>query len=280
MARNTSQYDASSQLSVLRHGGEGLVLISDVHQRRHFARMTAVSNDQHASGEPRPVLATAARSAVATRWQPRPDHRYQGWRLMVKRLVDTVMAAGLLVLLLPVMVLTALAIRLSSRGPAIYRQLRVGRHGEPFTMYKFRTMCPDAEERLLSDPELHARYLEGGFKLALGEDPRVTGLGAFLRRTSLDEVPQLWNVIRGEMSLVGPRPVVPEELDQYCAYVQAYLMAIPGLTGAWQVSGRDAVKFPGRARCDAAYIDGWSLQSDIRILFRTLPAAAAARGVE
>jgi lipopolysaccharide/colanic/teichoic acid biosynthesis glycosyltransferase len=199
---------------------------------------------------------------------------------VAKRIVDVVGTVVLAGAFAPVMMLAAVAIRLTSSGPIIYRQTRVGRRGEPFTLYKFRTMRPDAEARLREDQDLYERYLAGGFKLSCEDDPRITRIGTFLRKSSIDELPQLLNVIKGQMSLVGPRPVVPDELTEYGVYVKAYLMALPGLTGAWQVSGRDAVKFPGRARFDAQYIDQWSLRRDLRILLMTVPAAASARGVE
>jgi lipopolysaccharide/colanic/teichoic acid biosynthesis glycosyltransferase len=198
---------------------------------------------------------------------------------VAKRLVDLVVATVLIIAFAPLLVAIGFAVRLSSPGPAVYRQVRVGRHGQPFTIFKFRTMQADAEERLCRDRELRARYLAGGFKLATGEDPRITRLGAILRKTSLDELPQLLNVLRGEMSLVGPRPVLAEELAQYGPYRRAYLLAFPGMTGAWQVAGRDAVRFPRRAALDARYVENWSLLGDLAILLRTVPAALAARGV-
>jgi lipopolysaccharide/colanic/teichoic acid biosynthesis glycosyltransferase len=219
-------------------------------------------------------------AATQHRWRPADDCRYRGARLRAKRLLDLVIATGLLVVAIPLLAIIGLAVAVSSPGPVIYRQTRVGRHDTRFRIRKFRTMHADADERLRRDPELRARYLAGGFKLSLAEDPRITRLGALLRKTSLDELPQLVNVIRGEMSLVGPRPVVPEELEQYGPYRAAYLEVYPGLTGAWQVSGRDAVRFPGRAMLDAEYLDGWSLGGDLRILALTIPAALTARGVE
>jgi lipopolysaccharide/colanic/teichoic acid biosynthesis glycosyltransferase len=213
-------------------------------------------------------------------WIPRSGCRYRGVRLAIKRVVDVTAASALLLGLTPVLGVLALAVRVSSPGPIFFRQVRIGRGGRPFTILKFRTMHADAEARLHESPELRERYLAGGFKLSLDEDPRITRLGSVLRRTSLDELPQLANVVRGEMSLVGPRPVLAEELGQYGEYRSAYLLAFPGLTGAWQVSGRDAVRFPGRAELDAEYLDSWSLTGDLSILARTVPAALTARGVE
>ncbi|MGB5759971.1 MAG: sugar transferase [Acidimicrobiales bacterium] len=245
-------------------------------------RPNALASEQYhpTSSEPEPTPNRGFPLDVSTHWQPRSDHRYRGIHLRIKRFLDVIGAVGLAAVFLPVMAATAVAIRLSSPGPVIFRQTRVGRGGRLFTMYKFRTMYPDAERRLRADQRLHGQYLAGGFKLPCELDPRIIGIGTFLRKRSIDELPQLLNIIRGEMSLVGPRPVLPEELAQYGEYVGAYLMAVPGLTGAWQVAGRDAVKFPGRARLDAAYIDGWSLQRDFSILTRTVSAAASARGVE
>lgn len=212
-------------------------------------------------------------------WQPRLGHRYRGKQLLVKRLLDVVCAFLLLVGLAPLLMATCVAIRLTSRGPALFWQCRVGQSGRHFRIVKFRSMKVDAEQQLENNDELRTRYLSDGYKLPLDDDPRITRLGRTLRKTSIDELPQLWNVLKGEMSLVGPRPVLPDELAEYRGYVDAYLMAKPGLSGMWQVAGRDAVQFPHRARLDADYIDGWSLRRDASILLRTLPAAARARGV-
>lgn len=219
-------------------------------------------------------------SAGDSLWQPRRGYRYRGRRLMAKRLLDVVFAASLLVALIPLLIVLFVGVRAGSPGPGLFRQERIGRNGRPFTILKFRSMHTDAERRLVEDPELRRRYLNGGYKLPLDADPRITKLGAILRRTSLDELPQLWNVLKGEMSLVGPRPVLREELNEYGRYVGAYLIAWPGLTGPWQVAGRDAVRFPLRGRFDAEYVDDWSLVVDIKILLRTIPSAIRARGVQ
>jgi len=213
------------------------------------------------------------------RWQPRLGHRYRGHRLLVKRWLDVVAAILLIIALAPLLAMTSVAVRLSSPGPAMFRQLRVGQAGQPFRIVKFRSMHVDAEHQLETDDELRSRYLNDGYKLPLHDDPRITKLGIVLRKTSIDELPQLWNVLKGEMSLVGPRPVLPDELGEYRGFVGAYLMAKPGLTGPWQVAGRDAVQFPRRARFDADYIDHWSLSRDAQILIRTIPATVKARGM-
>ncbi len=212
-------------------------------------------------------------------WAPRPMHRYRGYRLVVKRVLDIVLGSVLLVATSPLVAIAVATVRITSPGPGLFRQRRVGHGGRPFRIIKIRTMHLDAEQRLAGDAVLQARYLRHGYKLPLKDDPRVTRLGAFLRRTSIDELPQLWNVVKGDMSLVGPRPVLSDELAEYGGYVTAYRMAKPGLTGPWQVEGRDAVRFPFRAHIDADYVDQWSLTTDIIILAKTLPAVLKARGV-
>lgn len=220
-----------------------------------------------------------AEQREAGRWQPRADFRYKGRRLVVKRVFDVAASLLLVVLLAPLLLVIYLSVRATSDGPGLFRQERVGRNGRSFRIVKFRSMYVDAERRLVDDQDLRARYLNGGYKLPLDTDPRITRFGSFLRRSSLDELPQLWNVVKGEMSLVGPRPVLKEELSAYQGYVDAYLLARPGLTGPWQVAGRDAVRFPLRGRFDAEYVDDWSLTTDVVILIRTIPAAIRARGV-
>ncbi len=171
----------------------------------------------------------------------------------------------------------ALAVRLTSRGPVFFRQRRVGLAGRPFSILKFRTMQADAEERLEAEPELFELYLVGGHKIP-GRDPRVTTVGRFLRRFSLDELPQLLNVLAGQMSLVGPRPVRPSELIHYEGLESAYFTVRPGLTGLWQVSGRNEIQFPHRAQLDHRYWERCSLAFDLAILSRTLFAVISARG--
>ena len=165
-----------------------------------------------------------------------------------------------------------------SGGPALYGHRRVGRHGTAFTCYKFRTMVVDAgavlDAHLAANAEAAAEWRRD-FKLR--HDPRVTRIGGFLRRTSLDELPQLWNVIKGEMSLVGPRPVIAAELDRYGPFLRCYLDARPGITGLWQVTARQSDDFEERAELDLAYIDRWSLWLDAKILLRTIPAALEGR---
>lgn len=179
---------------------------------------------------------------------------------------------------MPLGLICAALIRITSRGPALFKQQRVGLHGQTFAMYKFRTMREDAEQRLRTDRDLWNSYVENDYKLPISIDPRVTRLGRWLRRTSIDELPQLINVLAGSMSIVGPRPVVPEEVDNYGDRRALYLSVRPGLTGAWQVNGRSTVDYPDRVDLDAHYVETWSLWQDVKILARTPFVVARARG--
>jgi lipopolysaccharide/colanic/teichoic acid biosynthesis glycosyltransferase len=193
-------------------------------------------------------------------------------QLFLKRLVDVAGALTALILLAPMMVLVAVAIRLGSRGPVIFGQTRIGEGGRPFRCLKFRSMRADAEDLLRGDPELYERYVQNDFKLPEGQDPRITSLGRVIRRTSIDELPQLWNVLRGEMSLVGPRPLVPDELNRYGDGAAVLLALKPGVSGAWAVNGRSTVAYPQRADIELTYVRNWRLGVDLSILARTVPA--------
>jgi lipopolysaccharide/colanic/teichoic acid biosynthesis glycosyltransferase len=201
-------------------------------------------------------------------------------RSTAKRLLDVAGAATALVVLSPLMVAIALLVRLSSPGPALFRQSRQGRGGRPFEFLKFRTMAADAERRLRELEPLNESA--GGVLFKIRHDPRVTPLGRWLRRTSLDELPQLVNVLRGEMSLVGPRPLQMRDvllLERRDPAGSARRLTVPpGLTGAWQVGGRSATDFEEMVRLDLAYIEGWSLGQDLRILLRTVGAVVGGRG--
>ncbi len=195
--------------------------------------------------------------------------------LVTKRALDVVASALALAVLSPLLLLVALAVRLDSPGPVLFRQRRVGLNGRPFTLYKFRSMRHGAEAE---QARLLARNEMDGPVFKLRDDPRVTRLGRTLRRTSIDELPQLWNVFRGEMSLVGPRPPLPDEVRRYERWQRRRLSVKPGLTCTWQVSGRSEVGFRRWMELDLAYIDGWSLWSDVRIVLRTIPAVILGRG--
>lgn len=197
--------------------------------------------------------------------------------LAVKQVLDYAGGVGLLVLGSPLFLLCALLIRLTSGGPVIFRQQRAGLNGRPFVMYKFRSMRPGAED---AQGELAARNEMDGPVFKLRDDPRVTPLGRFLRRHSLDELPQLWNVLRGEMSLVGPRPLPLDEVARFADTAQRRRLSVkPGLTCLWQIRGRnDIASFEDWVRLDLEYIDQWSLWLDLKILFATVPVALFGRG--
>lgn len=204
------------------------------------------------------------------------------WRLAVantyraKRLFDFTAALLGLLLLSPLFLVLALAVKLTSRGPAFFAQTRVGRHGRHFRFYKFRSMYVDAEARKAA---LAGRNESAdGVIFKMKDDPRVTRVGRFLRRTSLDELPQLFNVLLGDMSLVGPRPPLPEEVRAYTLEDRKRLNVIPGITCLWQISGRSDVPFRRQVQLDQAYIRSHSLGSDLKILLKTIPAILAGKG--
>jgi len=189
---------------------------------------------------------------------------------LAKRLLDIVASAILLVLLSPLFLAVAIAIRLEDPGPILFKQKRVGRWGTLFTMWKFRSMFTDAEER---KRELMAQNeMEGGVLFKMKDDPRITKVGRIIRKTSIDELPQLWNVFKGEMSLVGPRPPVTQEVDQYSLSDRRRLEVIPGITCIWQVSGRSDIPFDQQVELDVQYIESQSFWNDIKILLKTVPA--------
>ena len=197
---------------------------------------------------------------------------------IVKRIFDLVTSAALLVLLAPVIGLFCWEIRRTGEG-AIFGHLRIGQYGKPFRCLKFRTMVPNAEqaleELLARDPRARAEW---GRDFKLKNDPRVTAIGTFLRETSLDELPQLWNVLKGEMSLVGPRPIIEEELERYGDQVDYYLEAPPGMTGLWQISGRNDTGYEDRVALDSWYARNWSLWYDLVIMIKTVRVVLARKG--
>jgi exopolysaccharide biosynthesis polyprenyl glycosylphosphotransferase len=198
-----------------------------------------------------------------------------GANLAIKRLIDV---GGVLLsapITLPIALLIALAIRLDSRGPMLFRQQRVGKGGQLFTCYKFRTMVPDAEARKAG---LHALNEADGPLFKMRDDPRVTRIGGFLRRRSLDELPQLWNVLRGEMSLIGPRPALPDEVARYEHWQHRRLEVLPGCAGLSQALGRSDVSFDEQVRLDLYYAENWSIGMDLRILLMIIPAVLGGHG--
>ncbi|MFC0528169.1 sugar transferase [Phytohabitans kaempferiae] len=201
--------------------------------------------------------------------------RLEGGARVVKEVVDRVGAALLLALLSPLLLTLAVRIRRDSDGPVFFRQVRVGRDGRPFVMYKFRSMHLDAEARLAEIRHLNEH---DGVLFKVRDDPRVTPVGRWLRRLSLDELPQLFNVLRGQMSLVGPRPPLPEEVAVYADDVRRRLAVKPGMTGLWQVSGRSDLPWEEAVRLDLRYVENWSLSFDLVIMARTVSAVARSAG--
>lgn len=201
--------------------------------------------------------------------------RLTGADVVLKTLLDYVGATVGLILLAPLFVLIGIAIKLSSPGPVFHRRRVMGVGGKKFDAFKFRTMIPNADEVLEQNPELMREY-EKNFKLR--DDPRVTAIGRLLRKTSVDELPQLINVLRGEMSLVGPRMIVEEEMEKYGKWGMNLLTVKPGITGLWQIGGRSEVDYDGRVRLDMHYIRNYTIWFDLQILFRTLPAVLRQKG--
>lgn len=246
---------AGSATRLLEHTGVPLVVLGPFSGIDHH-RLT-----------PRPVAGEAGcevdlphRSALGT---------------ALKHGIDRLVAALLLVLLTPVLVLLALAVKMESAGPAFFTQVRIGHHGRPFRIHKVRTMVVDAEER---KRDLLTLNEADGALFKMRRDPRATRIGCFLRRTSLDELPQLVNVVRGEMSLIGPRPFIPSEIATMDASALRRLVVRPGMTGLWQVSGRSDLSWEDSIALDVRYIDNWSLPGDLRIAARTVVAVASGRG--
>jgi lipopolysaccharide/colanic/teichoic acid biosynthesis glycosyltransferase len=203
---------------------------------------------------------------------PHPAESLTDW---LRHVVDRVLAVALCCALSPVLLLTMGLVKLHSPGPVFHRRLVLGRGGVRFYALKFRTMDDNADARLHRDPELRARF-ELNFKLE--HDPRITPLGRWLRKYSVDELPQLFNVVRGEMALVGPRMISPPELSRYGPYGHRLLTVRPGITGLWQVSGRQLTTYDDRVRYDLHYVKHRSIWLDLRILARTLPVVIGARG--
>jgi len=202
-------------------------------------------------------------------------HRFSRRQRLVKRMLDLAVTSVALVVSAPLMIGIALAVKMSSPGPVLFRQRRVGEQEEEFTIFKFRTMVVGAHaQRDLLETQNEA----DGLLFKMRRDPRVTTVGRFLRRTSLDELPQLFNVMRGEMSLVGPRPALPEETTHYAESHRGRLRVKPGLTGLWQVNGRHDLVFDDYLRYDLFYVENWSLTMDLYILAKTVPALLSGRG--
>ncbi len=198
---------------------------------------------------------------------------------VLKRLMDIAIAAPMLVLLAPLLLAVAIIVRIQDKGPALFAQNRIGLDGRAFRCYKFRTMCTDAAARLetllATDADARAEWARDQ---KLRNDPRITRIGKLLRKSSLDELPQLWNILVGEMSIIGPRPIVASEIERYGADFGAYCSVRPGVTGLWQVSGRNDTTYEQRVAMDVYYATHWTIWLDLEILFKTLPAILFSRG--
>jgi exopolysaccharide biosynthesis polyprenyl glycosylphosphotransferase len=204
------------------------------------------------------------------------DHpQLAGGKQVIKAVFDRVAAGLALIVLAPLFLVIAMAIRLDDRGPVFFKQVRVGRDGQTFKVYKFRTMVVDAEQRKV---QLQALNEGAGVLFKMRRDPRVTKVGATLRRTSLDELPQLLNVLKGDMSLVGPRPALPDEVARYGDHMRRRLVVKPGITGLWQVSGRSGLSWEEAFRLDLRYVDNWSIVLDLQILWKTFSAVTKGSG--
>lgn len=198
-----------------------------------------------------------------------------GWRAVAKRTFDVALASTILLLSAPIMLAAIIAIRIDSRGPVFFKQVRVGRHGETFRLIKLRTMVVDAEERKADLAHLNEA---DGALFKIRQDPRITKVGRVLRKLSIDELPQLFNVLQGTMSMVGPRPALPDEVAEWDDEVVERLRVLPGLTGMWQVFGRSDASFETYKRLDLYYVDNWSLAHDVRICARTVGVVLTGRG--
>jgi exopolysaccharide biosynthesis polyprenyl glycosylphosphotransferase len=196
----------------------------------------------------------------------------------IKRTMDVILSVMVVLALLPLELLAAAAILVESGRPVFFKQLRVGKNGRRFTVYKFRTMTQNAESRLEGLKTQSDLTDSAGRMFKMRKDPRVTRVGAVLRKLSLDEFPQFLNVLRGEMSVVGPRPPLPEEVERYEREHLYRLRALPGITGLWQVSGRSKLSFEDMVRLDRYYLDNWSLGLDLSIIVKTIPVVFLGRG--
>ncbi len=219
------------------------------------------------------------RSSVARLYYRAPKIAGRPLGGAIKRVFDIVAACGAAIVLFPVLLAIAIVVKIQDGGPVLYGQRRVGFNGKPFYCLKFRSMCVDAEVRLeeylAANPQA---AIEWRASRKLKNDPRVTFFGAILRKTSMDELPQLVNILRGEMSMVGPRPIVSDEIGNYGRTLRHYYACRPGLTGLWQVSGRNDTTYGQRVALDRAYVARWSLGVDCLILARTIPAIFRRRG--
>lgn len=198
------------------------------------------------------------------------SHSNKKYYQILKRGFDIGTSSLALVGLSPLFLIISIIVKKQDHGPAFYKQIRIGKNGKPFGMYKFRSMRMNAEEELKKDSDLYKKYVAAGYKLPEGEDPRITKIGRWLRKTSLDELPQFYNVLKGQMSMVGPRPVIKEELKEYGTNKSKLLSVKPGAFGLWQASGRSNITYPERCNVELEYIDKASVSYDLKIFFKTI----------
>jgi exopolysaccharide production protein ExoY len=202
-----------------------------------------------------------------------------GFEEVAKRIIDLLGGLCLLVVAAPIWIATAVLVKLTSPGPVLFQQERLSKGGKVFKLIKFRTMRCGAEEELRKSPAMYKRYVTNNYKLPPDEDPRLTKIGGVLRSTSVDELPQLLNVLRGEMSLVGPRPIVPAEIGEYGDFAPFFLSVKPGMTGLWQISGRSEIQdYRQRIELELEYIRSQSVLRDLKILVCTIPSVLRRRG--
>jgi len=219
----------------------------------------------------KPELKVTSNSYISTSQSRVHETQVSKMYLFMKRLIDIIGAIIGLIISSPVFLLVSIMYLFGeSKGPIFFKQKRYGKNGKLFNIYKFRSMVVNADEKLKQNKELYKKYVENNYKLEQNEDPRITKLGRFLRKTSLDEIPQFINVLKGDMSLVGPRPIVKEELREYREIQQDFLSVKPGITGYWQVSGRSDVGYPERVELELYYVYNQSLLFDIKIFFKTI----------
>lgn len=199
--------------------------------------------------------------------------------IITKRIIDVLFALFGLIILSPVFLIVFVLLKINSpSSPAIFAQERVGQYGKRFKIYKFRSMVPNAEKILKADHKLYEKYVASGYKLPTAEDPRITKLGAFLRKSTIDELPQFWNMLIGDMSLVGPRPVVADELVEYGKDVELFLSVRPGALGLWQASGRSLIEYPERTKIELEYIKNAGFWYDISIVLKNVVAIFKSKG--
>jgi lipopolysaccharide/colanic/teichoic acid biosynthesis glycosyltransferase len=236
----------------------------------HTGGVIAVSSDQtHQCNKPVIQLNTRSSSNSVRPQKPAYD--------FFKRIFDFVTATFLLLILLPVFVVVSICVAATSRGPVLFKQIRLGRHGKHFFCYKFRSMVADAEARLQNSPELMAEFRANGFKTKKN-DAQITKIGVFLRTSSLDELPQLVNVLRGDMSMIGPRPIVPDERAKYGLFADDLLTVVPGLSGMWQANGRSDTTYEERIKLDMTYIAERSLMLDLKLALKTVVSVIMRKG--